>query len=156
MNKGTTVEFDLPCVAETHQKDSGLEDELAVPGGNGELILLVEDEQSVRDLTAKMLEGLGYATLTAVDGAAGLDILSKRDDIALLITDIVMPGELNGYDLANRVREVRPDLPVMLVSGHPLERGMSQQSEQWSGALLQKPYRTGELARFVSSKLSER
>lgn len=153
LGQGTTVEIDLPCVEGSHESGAKTEDDLAILQGNGELILLVEDDKSVRKLTVKLLESLGYETLTAEDGAAALVILKAREDIQLLITDVMMPGAMNGYDLANVCSELRPELPVMLVSGHPLDQSTSKQHDRWISSLLQKPYRTGELAKFVADKL---
>ncbi len=155
LGKGTTVEIDLPCVEGSDQSGAKTADTFAVPQGNGELILLVEDDQNVRELTVKLLESLGYKALTAADGTAALAILKKRNDIQLLITDVMMPGAMNGYDLANACSELKPELPIMLVSGHPLEHSTSKQHDRWMGSLLQKPFRTEELAAFVSDKLSD-
>ena len=155
LDKGTTVEIDLPCVEGADQSGAKTEDAFAIPQGNGELILLVEDDHNVRELTVKLLESLGYEALTAEDGTAALAILKKRNDIQLLITDVMMPGAMNGYDLANACSELKPELPVMLVSGHPLEHSTSTQHDRWMSSLLQKPYQTAELAKFVSNKLSD-
>lgn len=79
-------------------------------------------------------------------GNSALELLRARDDVAMLITDVVMPGAIDGFALADRCREIRSDLPIMLVSGYPLDIRVSQRQERWSGVLLQKPYRTDELA----------
>jgi PAS domain S-box-containing protein len=151
--EGTTVEIDLPCVrGEAEPLDEGGLDQ-AAPGGGGELILVVEDDASVRALTAKVLEGLGYRVLTAEDGRSGLALLKERDDLDLLITDVVMPGGMDGFELADQSSLLRPELPVMLFSGHPLDKGDSGERERWLDQLLQKPYRSDELARFVARVL---
>jgi CheY-like chemotaxis protein len=151
--EGTTVEIDLPCVrGEAEPLDEGGLDQ-AAPGGGGELILVVEDDASVRALTAKVLEGLGYRVLTAEDGPSGLALLKARDDLDLLITDVVMAGGMDGFELADQSSLLRPGLPVMLVSGHPLDTGESGERERWLDLLLQKPYRSDELARFVARVL---
>jgi CheY-like chemotaxis protein len=116
--------------------------------------LLVEDEASVRELTATILEHLGYRALTAENGEDALNVLRARNDIELVITDVVMPGAIDGVELAGRCRTLKPDMPVMLVSGHPLETRVSSRGEPWPDALLQKPYRMEEFARFVAKMLA--
>ena len=150
---GTTVEIDLPCVESGTRPVKEETSDEAAPRGNGELILLVEDEASVRDLTAKVLEEWGYRVLVAEDGQQGLEVLKARDDLNLLLTDVVMPGGIDGFELADQSRLLRPELPVMLVSGHPLDTRVSGEQEQWLQVLLQKPYRSHELARFVARVL---
>jgi CheY-like chemotaxis protein len=150
---GTTVEIDLPCVESITQPVNEESSDEAAPRGNGELILLVEDESSVRDLTAKVLEEWGYRVLAAEDGQRALEMLKARSDLDLLLTDVVMPGGIDGFELADKGRSLRPELPVMLVSGHPLDTRVSGEQEQWLKVLLQKPYRSHELARFVARVL---
>ncbi len=151
--RGASVQIDLPCVEDGSRPAEDEPADEAAPRGNGELILVVEDEASVRDLTAKVLEELGYRVLTAEDGQRGLEMLKSRDDLQLLLTDVVMPGGIDGFELAEQSRLLRPDLPVMLVSGHPLDTRVSGDRERWLQVLLQKPYRSHELARFVARVL---
>lgn len=151
---GTTVEIDLPCVDEPALPLADIDDGWSAPRGNGELILLVEDEPGVREVMATILERLGYRTLRAESGDAAMTLLGTRNDIELLITDVVMPGVIDGFELANRSRELNPELPIMLVSGHPLDTRVTRDTDQWLDVLLQKPYRTDELARFIRRVLS--
>jgi signal transduction histidine kinase len=88
------------------------------PLGDGELILLVEDNDKVREATANRLESLGYAVLGAKTGPETITVLLSGEPIALVFSDIVMPGGMTGYDVAERVRSMKPDLKVLLTSGY--------------------------------------
>src|SRR5690606_29280016 len=81
-------------------------------------ILLVEDDHDVGDLVAAMLEDLGHEVLRASDVEEGLEVLRSSARIDLLITDLVMPGERNGVDLARQAVVLRANLPVILSSGY--------------------------------------
>ena len=151
--RGTTVEIDLPCIEGSARPPREEPDNEVAPRGNGELVLVVEDEGSVRELTATVLQELGYRVITAEDGQRALALLQARNDINLLISDVVMPGGINGFELAEQSNALKPDLPVMLVSGHPLDARVSGERERWLEHLLQKPYRSDELARFVAHML---
>ena len=109
----------------------------------------------MRELTTTLLKAIGYSTVTAADASSALEILIARDDIAMVMTDVVMPGPMDGFELANRCRGLRADLPIMLVSGHPLDDRVAEDQAQWADRMLQKPYRTTELAMFVSQMLSK-
>ena len=87
------------------------------PLGNGELILLVEDNDKVREGTANRLKSLGYAVLEAKTGPEAITLLGSEEPMALVFSDIVMPGGMTGYDVAERVWSMRPELKVVLTSG---------------------------------------
>ena len=80
-------------------------------------LLLVEDEFLIRMTLSEVLTDDGFEVLEAEDGPAALALLEKEDDIALMLTDIQLPGGVDGKTLASRVRERRPDLPVIFMSG---------------------------------------
>lgn len=108
----------------------------------------------VRNLTARMLHRLGYRTVLAPDAETALDRLRDTDGITLLMSDVVLPGGMDGVALADACIELRPDLPVALVSGYPkdaLERGVNDPGRY---ALLPKPYTTAQLAEFVEGVLA--
>ena len=117
------------------------------------LVLVVEDDELVRRHAADLLGGLGYRVLTAESGPAALAILRARDDIELLFTDVVMPGGINGRQLADAALALHPALKVLYTSGYTenaivhhgrLDRGVQ---------LLSKPYRAIDLARKVRAVL---
>ena len=72
----------------------------------------------MRKVIRMQLTGLGFAVLEAADGVEALALLENIDDIAVLLTDTVMPGGLNGHELAHRARQLRPDLPILLLTGY--------------------------------------
>ena len=88
------------------------------PLGDGELILLVEDNDKVRKGTAKRLESLGYAVLGAKTGPEAITLLKSGDPIVLVFSDIVMPGSMTGYDVAEWVRSMKPEVKVLLTSAY--------------------------------------
>ena len=114
--------------------------------GNGEIILVVEDDAAVRLFAVKVLHNLGYKTRQAKDAKSALEIISNAPDIDLMFTDIVLPGHMDGVALASEVRHRRPGLPVLFSSGYN-EHMLTKQSELIAGLeLLPKPYRKRELA----------
>ena len=108
-----------------------------------ERILLVEDDDLLRDSVISMLESLGYQVIPAENGPHALALLDEYRDFDLLFTDVVMPGDLDGLELAQRARQLMPGLAILLTSGHPdlLEQGSFADVHR-----IHKPYRRGELA----------
>ena len=112
-------------------------------------ILLVDDDPAVREVTAAMVEDLGYAVIEANDGAAALDLLSKGLRVDLMLADFAMPG-MTGAELAAAVAASRPGLPVLLVTGNADERALAAVGED---RLVLKPFRTEDLARKMRMAL---
>jgi two-component system CheB/CheR fusion protein len=86
--------------------------------GGGEVVLLVEDEVDVREVTTKLMETLGYTVLAARDGAAALEIARNTDRIDLVLSDIVLPGGMNGFEICRRLCEQKPGLKCLFMSGY--------------------------------------
>ena len=100
-------------------------------------LLVVEDEPLVRELIVLELEDAGYDVVEAEDGPTALKLLREHADIALLFTDIRLPGGLTGWDIAEKARAIRPDLPVIYTTGYS-----SDELRLVAGAhFLKKPYR---------------
>ncbi|MER8517725.1 PAS domain S-box protein [Mesorhizobium sp. M1060] len=113
-----------------------------------ELILVVEDEASVRQLTMQMLEDLDYSVISAENGVEGLRILEDRGDVSLLLTDVVMPG-MNGREFADAAVELRPDLRVLFTSGYARDAIVRNGIIDPNVQLLQKPATLQALAQKV-------
>jgi DNA-binding NtrC family response regulator len=106
-------------------------------------VLVVEDEPLVRMNAVGIFEEAGFITEDAEDAEDALRHLAANGDISLLFTDIDMPGGLNGLQLAMRVRELRPDMNVIITSGHRQPAAGDMPSD---GLFLRKPYMSEELA----------
>jgi PAS domain S-box-containing protein len=121
----------------------------SLAGGN-ETILLAEDDYNVRRITSKTLRFYGYAVLEAVDGQSALAVWKeKKDQINLLMTDIVMPGGMSGLELAATCREVNPSLKTLITTGYALETSVEKIEAQAGFAVLKKPYEVSALVAAV-------
>jgi CheY-like chemotaxis protein len=118
---------------------------------NTKKILLVDDDSDVRTVVRDALEESGYQIWEASDGSEALNIWkTKASQIDLLLTDMAMPGSLNGRQLADRLRREQPGLKVVFMSGHILDMAGILQSP---GFFLQKPFSPENLAEIVRSNL---
>jgi len=155
--RGSTFRVFLPRVEEGALRPSDAD--RAAPGSADRRagapaahILLAEDEPQVRALTQRVLEARGYQVLAAADGAAALKLASDRTvRVDLLVTDVVMPI-MSGPDLARRLREARPGLPVVYMSGYA-DPGLAHEAAATGGAFLSKPFETEALERLVEQAL---
>src|ERR1700712_3221409 len=152
---GTTVRLYLPRVGtdapRSPEPDTGGE-ELAPRGS--ETILVAEDDPFVRASVVRRLEGLGYSVISAVAGDDALGKLRANPEIDMLFTDIVMPGGMSGWELADLARQVRVGLPVVFSSGYALDTLVEKGLASGRSIVLTKPYRTAELARRVREALA--
>ena len=115
------------------------------PLGKGEVILLVEDNDKVREATVSRLESLGYAVLKAKTGPEAITLLETGEPVSLVFSDIVMPGGMTGYDVAEWVRSMKPDIKVLQTTGSsdvPLETSEAVRAIK----VLGKPYTREQLA----------
>jgi PAS domain S-box-containing protein len=126
---------------------------VAVEGGN-EKILIVEDDALVRQYVVTQIKSLGYDTLEAANAAEALTLIDGNADIDLLFTDVIMPGGLNGRQLADEAARRRPALKTLFTSGYT-ENAIVHHGRLDSGVLLlAKPYRKSELARMIRTALA--
>ncbi len=114
---------------------------------SGAKVLVVEDDEMVRDYAQAVLSALGYETLTAADGSSALRMLEEQRDIRLLLTDIGLPG-MSGAALAAEARRRRPGLPVLFASGAIDSTGRTERVPDGE-LVLAKPFRKAELAEKV-------
>ena len=115
---GTTVRLYFPRHTGPEAAADAEPEARAAAGAANEIVLVVEDDEDVRTNTVMMVEELGYAVLEAADGEAALRVLKSQPAVRLLFTDVGLPGGLNGRQLADRARELRPDLVVLFTSGY--------------------------------------
>ncbi len=113
--------------------------------GEGELVLLVEDNDKVREATASRLKSLGYAVLEAKTGPEAITLLESGQPIALVFSDIIMPGGVTGYDVAEWVRSRKPGVKVLLTSGYS-EMPLAANEIVREIKVLEKPYTRDQLA----------
>ncbi len=119
VGQGSTVCLYLPRhLGEAEEADERPEPAPTARALDGETVLVVDDEPTVRMLVTEVLEDLGYAALEAGDGAAGLRILQSDRRIDLLVTDVGLPGGMNGRQMADAARRDRPDLKVLFITGY--------------------------------------
>ncbi len=142
---GTTVRIYLPCAP--GEAPRAEPPERHASGGTGaETVLVVEDDPFVRSFAVASLARLGYRVIEAGDGPEALGLLAAGARPDLLFTDIVMPGGLNGWELARRAGALRPQLRVLFTSGYPLETLIARGRLDADAAILNKPYRRADLA----------
>jgi len=123
-------------------------------GGNGELILFVDDEAFQTDMSRDLLTRMGYRVLTSNSGADALDIFSKNtEEFDLVMTDMVMPG-MSGKSLAKEILKIRPDIPVILCSGY--SEGLTPEKIRRAGIrlYLAKPVGMKEMGAAIRSVLN--
>ena len=114
-------------------------------------ILVVEDEDDVRELVATSLRHRGFSVLSVPNAEVALQILMEQVKFDLLFTDIVMPGIIDGFELADRAKRLQPDLKILYATGfaHVSRRSV----DTLHGKLIQKPYRPDELASEIRRAL---
>ncbi len=153
---GTTVKIILPRAHSDVPAESEPPVLAAAPRARaGQTVLVVDDEHTVRMLVAEILEELGYATLEAEDGAAGLNLLKTAERVDLLITDVGLPGGMNGRQLAEMCRGTHPALKVLFITGYA-EKAMLRQGSLAPGMhILNKPFALETLATRIRMILGE-
>jgi CheY-like chemotaxis protein len=153
--QGTSVRLFLPGAPLPDQgTGAGDGDVGLVPMGNGERILVVEDEPKLLELSLLLCESLGYRPVPATDGSEALEVLRARDPLDLLLTDVVLPGERNGVELAAEARKIRPGLKVLLTSGYAEPSILRNAQLDPELTLLTKPFDRGTLARKLHAVLN--
>jgi PAS domain S-box-containing protein len=152
--RGTSVRIHLPLAAAPAggAQATGPQADAEVVGGH-EHVLLVEDDALVRRYATAQLEALGYRVSAADGGAQALRLLQQDGSIELMLTDVLMPG-LNGPQLADAARRLRPGLPVLFSSGYSEDALASEGRLPPGVLLLAKPYQKAELARRLRQALA--
>lgn len=158
--RGTTFRLFLPRAMEISLEDDVAKSQTRpLPKGKG-TILIVEDEEGLRDVAVHYLQGLGYETLQAENGQKAFEILENGHAIDLVFSDVVMPGKMDGFQLAMMAHEKNPDLKFLMTSGYTRTRLEFEKDRNkfligLNKKLLSKPYSLSELAFALHDTLSD-
>jgi CheY-like chemotaxis protein len=152
--RGTTVKLYLP----RHWGSAGDEAKpetamLGARAGTGGTVLIVEDEALVRMLIVEVLEDLGYASLEAGGAVSALRVFESGTRVDLLITDVGLPGSLNGRQLADAARELRPDLKVLFITGYAQNAAIGNGVLEPGMAMMTKPFALDALAAKIRAMI---
>jgi CheY-like chemotaxis protein len=153
---GTMVRMYLPRLQGAAAQASPSSAPAAAQGGRQEVVLVVEDDDKVRSLSVEMLRELGYQVLEAADGPRALQILEVRDDVALLFTDVVLPGGMTGAQVAARAKASHPALQVLFTTGYARNAIVHHGRLDPGVQLLTKPFTFADLAAKVRAILDRR
>jgi PAS domain S-box-containing protein len=152
--EGTLVRMVFP-VAEHGQPGEPADGEEEKAGTNQECILVVEDNDDVRELAESVLNLSGYAVLAASSGEQALALLDQHPDVDLLFSDVIMPGGMNGLQLVERALQKRPDLPVLLTTGY-MDEIPGKGARNSPLEVLPKPYQHTALLERVRASLEKK
>lgn len=150
VGKGTTFKVYFPSVTEPDATEQG-EKKIASLRAGEETILVVEDEEGVRNVAVRILKGLGYKVLMANDGMEALqEFEAKRAEVDLVIMDVILP-KLGGPETYRRMRAIKPTLSVLFVTGHDVKAELEElgETEQEHISVLRKPYTQDTLGNTV-------
>jgi CheY-like chemotaxis protein len=152
VGRGSTFRIHLPLPPDVVQVAPATDDDSAPPAGRGELILVVDDEAVIRDVTQKTLEAAGYQVVTAEDGAQAISRYAQhRDRVALVLTDMMMPV-MDGPALARALRRLDPGVRIVTASGlAPASRTAAGETDLAHS--LAKPYSANVLLKTVRAVL---
>jgi hypothetical protein len=146
--QGTSISIHLPLARVDAAPQKAVQPVTAARGGN-EIVLLAEDDDSVRTFASQVLKQSGYTVLTAADGAQALELFQSRgESVSLVVLDVIMP-RMTGPAVADRIRSLRPRLPILFCTGHDfrlLEAGFAPSPDM---DVLPKPFTTADLLRKV-------
>jgi CheY-like chemotaxis protein len=149
---GTTVTFYLQLAQET-PKAPKVVVEGRSPSSARRKVLVVDDEVDLLEIAFTYLNEIGYTAFRAIDGASALEIVRHEQDIDLVVTDVIMPGGMNGAELVQKIREFDPHIKVIYSSGFPADALAERSGTVVDGALLHKPYQRAEFDAIVRCTL---
>ena len=155
VGQGSTLNLLLPCVRQAHEaRETSPTARISETGG--EIILVAEDDPKVLRLTVTRLKELNYQVITASNGPDAMKILKQRDDIDLVLSDVIMPGRMSGFDVADQALAFRPDLKILLTTGYAKDvETQDKPSQLAKHKILRKPYGLQELAHTLRELLEK-
>jgi CheY-like chemotaxis protein len=144
MGKGTTIALYLPAIeSETEIAELSHHEDLKV--------LIVDDEPDILSTATELFRSMGYTVLTCTSAEEAMDKLWHTEGIGVLFTDILMPGGMNGIQLAHEVKQMNPDIKIILASGYPLPALQDEHENMDEFSFLNKPYRLADIAKCLRS-----
>jgi PAS domain S-box-containing protein len=152
---GTTICIYLPRFIGEEAVDATSDDFVAEDAGHGETVLIIDDEPTVRMLMREVLEEAGYAALEAADGPSGLKILHANVRIDLLVTDVGLPGGMNGRQVADAARVSRPELKVLFVTGYAENAVVGNGHLDAGMHVIAKPFNMSEFTNKVRNMIED-
>lgn len=153
VGEGTSFHIYLPV--EESLETSGVEAKEDVIEGNGETLLLIDDDEPLRSITAEILSKIGYQVLEAKDGEDAIDMFtSNHHGIDLIISDLIMPN-MGGAEAARVFRQIRPDSRVVFVTGYDLKETLEREGIHKGATVLSKPFSAYSLSHAVHEELSK-
>jgi CheY-like chemotaxis protein len=153
---GTTVRIYLPRDEGGAAEEAPTPVAAAMPRAEaGQTVLIVDDEASVRMLVTEVLNELGYTAIEASDGVAGLRVLESNARIDLLVTDVGLPGGINGRQMADAARKTRPELRVLFITGYASTEAVGDGGLERGMHVLTKPFSMEQLALRIKAIISE-
>jgi PAS domain S-box-containing protein len=153
--KGTTFKVYLPAMLLSSEAQQEHKEENSLPRGDGETVLVIEDEASILTITSQTLQAFGYRVLTAMDGAEALAIYAqKKDEIAVVLTDMMMPI-LDGPATIRALLRLNPKIKIVAVSGLNAKSGVVEATGGSVKHVLTKPYTAGTLLKTLRAILDE-
>ncbi len=153
--EGATFKIYLPVTGEMKTVDAGRSSDTVAKPRKPARILVVEDDPDVREFAVTALKGAGHDVLEAADGESGLELLNGPDHVDLLFSDVIMPGDLSGPELAREARRTRPDIPVLLASGYAEQIIKRRGQIEGNADFLMKPYVADDLIRRIDKLLED-
>ena len=136
-------------------EDASSESETAVDRGDGEAVLVIDDEPTIRVLIGEVLQENGYQAIEAHDGPSGLKILQSDARVDLLITDVGLPGGMNGRQVADAARVSRPDLKVLFITGFAENAAIRNGHLDAGMEVMTKPFELAALGNKIRELLEE-
>ena len=152
--QGTTVRMYLPRAPDEASESPSQTSLDTPPAGEGQRVLVVEDDPHISVLAKELLNELGYVALLANDASEAMTVLEGEPAITVLFTDVVLPGGRSGIDLAREARALRPDLRVLFTTGYTESELMRRSLIDHDAQLLEKPYHRRDLAQKLQRVLA--
>jgi PAS domain S-box-containing protein len=153
VGKGTSISLYLPRYKGQSVEEAEVEQFATVQVQGKGTVLVIDDEPSIRMLAVEMLEDLGFRTLEAADGPTGLRLFNEHPEIKLLVTDVGLPGGMNGRQVADAARGIRPGLNVLFITGYAETAVWGENGTEKGMQVLTKPFSMDHLGQKVADLL---